>query len=102
MRSKGGTPNGVVQGAKKGLLLMDLTCRSGAVRSRLGDETGDQARDPPYYRVDFRVEKRWSVLDTGWLSLVVEMLNATLTKETIGGQQIGPVLVPSLGLEGGF
>ena len=67
-----------------------------------GDETGDQARDPPYYRVDFRVEKRWSVLDTGWLSLVVEMLNATLTKETIGGQQIGPVLVPSLGLEGGF
>jgi hypothetical protein len=67
-----------------------------------GDETGDQTRDPPYYRVDFRVEKRWTLMDTAWLSLVVEMLNATLTKETIGGQQIGPILVPSLGLEGGF
>jgi len=67
-----------------------------------GDETSDQGRDPPYYRLDFRVEKRWSIIDTAWISVVVEMLNATLTKETLGGQEIGPLLMPSIGLEGGF
>jgi hypothetical protein len=30
------------------------------------------------------------------------MLNATLHKETVSGIEIGPVSIPSIGLEGGF
>jgi hypothetical protein len=59
-------------------------------------------RDPPFYRIDFRVEKKWHIRKTGWISFVAEMLNATLNTETIGGNEVGPVTIPSLGLEGGF
>ncbi|HEX7478968.1 MAG TPA: TonB-dependent receptor [Polyangiales bacterium] len=59
-------------------------------------------RYPPFYRVDLRVEKRWQLGKSTWLSFVAEMLNVTLNKENFGGQQIGPISVPSLGLEGGF
>lgn len=59
-------------------------------------------RDPVFYRVDFRTEKKWSVSDTGWISFVIEMVNATLNRETLGGEKIGPVFIPSIGLEGGF
>jgi hypothetical protein len=78
---------------------------SGAARRPEGaaEGTSERKRDPPYYRLDFRVEKRWSLLDdAAWMSLVVEMMNATLTKETIGDSEIGPLLMPSIGLEGGF
>ena len=60
------------------------------------------ARDPVFYRVDFRVEKRWSFTETVWLSLVLEMLNATLNTDVIDGNRIGPVTIPSIGVEGGF
>jgi hypothetical protein len=30
------------------------------------------------------------------------MLNATLNTETIGGQEVGPVSIPSIGVEGAF
>ena len=59
-------------------------------------------RDPAFYRLDFRLEKKWKIVDTFWISLVVEMLNATLNTETIRGQEIGPVSIPSIGAEGGF
>ncbi|MBL8743647.1 MAG: TonB-dependent receptor plug domain-containing protein [Myxococcales bacterium] len=59
-------------------------------------------RDPVFYRLDFRVEKKWRFLETAWLSLVLEMVNATLNTETINGNEIGPVSIPSFGLEGGF
>lgn len=59
-------------------------------------------RDPVFYRVDFRVEKRWKILDRGFLSFVIEMVNSTLNTETINGNEVGPVTIPSIGLEGGF
>ncbi len=59
-------------------------------------------RDPAFYRIDLRVEKRWNLGKSTWLSFVVEMLNATLHKETIRGQAVGPISIPSIGLEGGF
>jgi TonB family protein len=59
-------------------------------------------RDPAFYRLDVRLEKRWVFGESTWLSVVAEMLNATLHKETISGTEIGPVSIPSIGLEGGF
>lgn len=62
----------------------------------------DPERDPAFYRLDFRVEKKWQLGASRWLALVAEMMNATLHKETVQGQEIGPVSIPSLGLEGGL
>jgi len=60
-------------------------------------------REPSFFRLDLRVEKRWALAGTGWLSFVAEFMNATLNKETWpGGEEIGPVSIPSLGLEAGF
>jgi hypothetical protein len=59
-------------------------------------------RNAPFYRVDVRVEKRWNLSREVWLSFVAEVLNATLTKETFGSTQIGPLTIPSLGAELGF
>lgn len=59
-------------------------------------------RDPSFYRFDFRIEKKWMVGKSGWISLVLEMLNATLHKETLQGQEIGPISIPSFGVEGGL
>jgi TonB family protein len=71
-------------------------------------------RVPSFGRFDFRVEKRWSVAaGRGWLSLVLEAQNAFGAKETLQEQcislnapcqavQIGPVTIPSIGLEGGL
>ena len=71
-------------------------------------ETG---RLPPFFRFDWRAEKRWRV-SRGYLSLVLEVSNSMLAKETLQQQcgsngvcqpvTIGPVTIPSLGLEGGF
>jgi hypothetical protein len=60
------------------------------------------SRDPVFYRLDLRVEKKWLLGDHGFLALVIEMLNATLNTETIGGQEVGPVSIPSIGVEGAF
>jgi hypothetical protein len=68
-------------------------------------------RLPAYFRIDGRVEKRWTIGDRGWLSMVLEVLNATLTKEVLSVEcgtyecneaSFGPVTIPSLGIEGGF
>jgi hypothetical protein len=59
-------------------------------------------RDPAFYRFDVRIEKKWTLRGSRWLSLVAEMMNVTLHKETLQGQEIGPVSIPSLGLEGGL
>jgi TonB family protein len=62
----------------------------------------DTGRLPPFFRFDWRAEKRWRV-GRGWLSLVLEMANSMLAKETLQqGVQIGPITIPSIGLEGGF
>jgi hypothetical protein len=58
-----------------------------------------------------RLEKRWQLSEKAWISFVAEWLNATLTKEavtttcTLSGceaETIGPVTIPSIGVEGGF
>ncbi|WP_437309448.1 TonB-dependent receptor domain-containing protein [Sorangium sp. So ce388] len=59
-------------------------------------------RDPPFYRLDARVERRWSIGKRGWLSAVLEGVNVTANKEVIGGTEIGPVTIPSIGVEGGL
>jgi len=59
-------------------------------------------RDPAFYRIDVRLEKRWQISQKTWISLVLEMLNATLHEETFGDREIGPVSLPSIGLEAGF
>ena len=66
----------------------------------------------PFYRLDARFEKRFTILTKGYLSLVAEMLNVFIAKETIGvdcstgpvcqPQYLGPVVIPSIGIEGGF
>jgi hypothetical protein len=62
----------------------------------------DPERDPVFYRLDFRLEKKWRIADTGFISFVVEMVNATLNTETINGNDVGPVTIPSIGVEGGL
>jgi hypothetical protein len=62
----------------------------------------DPPRDPSFYRLDVRLEKRWELSPTSWLALVAEMMNATLNKEVVVDQTIGPVAIPSLGLEAAF
>lgn len=71
----------------------------------------DDKRLPPFFRLDMRLEKRWTLGKRAWLSVVLEVLNATLSKEVLSercrrgtctAEAIGPVTVPSLGVEGGF
>jgi hypothetical protein len=83
---------------------------TGLPRAQLPHET-DTSRLPAFFRVDLRVEKRWQLGEKAWIAFVAEWLNATLTKEavtttcTLSGCQaetIGPVTIPSIGVEGGF
>ena len=73
----------------------------------------DSTRLPSFFRVDARLEKRWNMTPDGkrWISAVAEWMNASLSKEAVAttctlngceSQLIGPVTIPSLGLEGGF
>jgi len=59
-------------------------------------------REPGFYRLDLRLEKRWNIKERGWISFVAEMLNATFHKETVADTEIGPVTIPSIGVEGGY
>jgi TonB family protein len=69
-------------------------------------------RAPPFYRLDVRFEKRWPRGTNGaWISFVFEVLNTTLNRETVSyecdanecrAEKIGPVTIPSIGLEGAF
>jgi TonB-dependent receptor-like protein/TonB-like protein len=67
-----------------------------------GVHSGQPERDPAFYRLDLRVEKRWALQKSRWISFVAETLNTTLHKEIVNGTEIGPVAIPSLGVEGGF
>lgn len=70
-----------------------------------------ETRLPSFFRLDLRLEKRWNLGPTTWLAVVAEWMNATLNKESVStqctlqgcvAQTIGPVTIPSLGLEGAF
>jgi hypothetical protein len=77
-----------------------------------GTSQAPQMRLPEFYRIDVRAEKRWT-FGAKWLAVVAEMFNATLTPEAVQykceittgrctAQTIGPIALPSLGVEGGF
>lgn len=69
-------------------------------------------RTPPFWRVDWRLQKRWPSSDgRGYWGFVAEVLNTLLTKEVLqrscnayecADESFGPVTVPSLGVEGAF
>jgi TonB family protein len=68
-------------------------------------------RLPAFFRLDLRLEKRWQLSRRMWLSFIAEWMNATLSKEAISTtctlqgcqtQTVGPITIPSLGIEGGF
>jgi hypothetical protein len=74
-------------------------------------EDPDSTRLPPFFRLDLRLEKRWQLGSRSFVSLVAEWMNATLSSEavstecTLAGcetETIGPVTIPSLGVEGAF
>jgi hypothetical protein len=72
----------------------------------------DPPRTRPFYRLDWRVEKSWLLGNGGaFWSLVFEVLNTTLNKEELEAscyaygcrrERIGPVTLPSVGLEAAF
>jgi len=78
-------------------------------------------RDPPFYRVDARLEKRWLVGRDAYIAFIAEVQNLTLRKEVTpfglscqgemgpeGGTNqcehsaIGPLTLPSVGVEAAF
>jgi TonB-dependent Receptor Plug Domain/Gram-negative bacterial TonB protein C-terminal len=74
-------------------------------------------RDPPFYRVDVRLEKRWSLARDGYIAFIAEVENATLSKEVTpfglsckgtptmtqcSHSSIGPLTLPSAGVEASF
>jgi len=78
-------------------------------------------RNPAFYRVDFRLEKRWRLGQNGSIAFVLEGQNVTLSKEISGlgldcegdmtGQvqttkceqsTVGPLTIPSVGVEAFF
>jgi hypothetical protein len=77
----------------------------------------NEKRFEPFYRFDWRIEKRWSIGRFGRISLVLEMLNTLLRKEALSldckrvkgelvdrctPEEIGPITIPSIGVEGAF
>jgi len=78
-------------------------------------------RNPAFYRIDFRLEKSWRVGRSGSLAFVLEGQNVTLRKEVTGlgidcegtasaqgetttckQSTIGPLTIPSVGIEAFF
>lgn len=79
-------------------------------------------RNPAFYRIDFRLEKRWRLGETSSIAFVLEGQNVTLSKEvTALGQDceskgdpggtatteckpstVGPLTIPSVGVEAFF
>ncbi|HET9960286.1 MAG TPA: TonB-dependent receptor, partial [Polyangiaceae bacterium] len=86
---------------------------SGIPARLLGQETPrftSDRRGAPYFRLDARLEKRWRLGRSGYIGVTAEVLNATYTKEVLrldcGGvcreDTAGPVILPSVGVEGGI
>ena len=84
--------------------------RTESIASTLAGRT-DHVRGPGFARIDARIEKRWHVGKKGWIALVLEGLNVTASKEVLADScdakgncdnGFGPVVVPSIGVEGGL
>ncbi len=74
-------------------------------------------RDPPFFRVDVRLEKRWALGKDGYIAFIAEGQNVTLSKEVTpfglscrgtptttqcSHSAIGPITIPSVGGEASF
>jgi hypothetical protein len=71
------------------------------------------ARTPPFFRLDVRLEKRW-MKQWGRVSFIVEWLNVLMQKEQLGlacdstgstpcsPSLVGPITIPSIGVEAAF
>jgi len=77
-------------------------------------------RLPPFWRIDLRVEKQWKLGERGRISFVVEGLNMTFNREAFAAgcprngnpnqlvqncdeiQYLGPVAIPSIGVEASY
>ncbi len=68
-------------------------------------------RAHPFFRVDLRLEKRWVISDRAWWAFTAEVFNATLSTEVTSrtctqrgcySEELGPVTIPSLGVEAAF
>jgi hypothetical protein len=70
----------------------------------------DRRRGRPYFRTDLRASKQWKLGGTKYIAVTADVLNATATREVVRldcGQRClerfaGPVVLPSIGVEGGF
>jgi hypothetical protein len=67
-------------------------------------------RTPPFWRLDWRLQKRW-LYSYGHWGLILEVLNTTLNEEVVSidctfgtcdEESIGPVTIPSIGVEAAF
>jgi hypothetical protein len=74
-------------------------------------DSGSDERLPAFVRLDARLAKRWTWGKTGYVAIVAEALNATAGSEVIAvtcdetgcsRRVIGPLTLPSLGIEGGM
>ena len=69
-------------------------------------------RTPAFWRVDFKLEKRWYIKKPDrWWGFNIEVLNTTLNKEKLTGScnafsckfdELGPITVPSIAFEGAY
>jgi TonB dependent receptor/TonB-dependent Receptor Plug Domain/Gram-negative bacterial TonB protein C-terminal len=85
---------------------------SGVPGSRtLGDRrVFDQERARPFFRLDLRVEKRFVLSPSAWWAVVAEIMNASLSTEvlrrpcepTCRDDNVGPIVLPSVGVLGQF
>jgi hypothetical protein len=76
------------------------------------EQARNPPRTPPYYRVDWRLEKRWPHADnSGHWALVFEVLNTTLNREVVSrdcgmgpcrDEELGPLTIPSVGVEAAY
>jgi hypothetical protein len=68
-------------------------------------------RTKPFYRLDARLSKRWKVGERGYVGVVLDVQNATLSKEVFDvrcdeagctPRTIGPITIPTLAIEAGY
>jgi hypothetical protein len=81
------------------------------IPANLGSDVPDPSRrTPPFFRLDWRLQKRW-LYSYGYWGFIAEVLNTTLNEEVVSrscdesgcrNESIGPVTIPSLGVEGSF
>lgn len=70
----------------------------------------DRDRARPFFRVDLRLEKRFVLSPTAFWAVVLEVMNASLSREVLRrpcdpqcrDELVGPLVLPSLGITGQF